>query len=212
MNWNKAALFASYGQFPQIPPKEAERAEIVFSGRSNVGKSSLINKLLNRKSLARVSAKPGKTVTVNFYTVGWLKTDSTPSPSGVFIVDLPGYGYAKTAKSERERFGELTERYLGSGRIKLLVQLIDFRHPPTDDDLIMLKFLKESGIPFIIALTKADKLRKKQRSERRAALEKELPYDDLTIIEFSAETGEGVPELRKIIESEAYRDIQTVSG
>jgi len=210
MNWNKAELFASYGQFPQIPEQETlivagenypPRAEVAFSGRSNVGKSSLINKLLNRKSLARVSAKPGKTVTINFFTVGWLKSDSTPSVRGIYAVDLPGYGYAKTAKSEKERFGELTERYINSGRIKLLIQLIDFRHPPSEDDLLMLEYLKAKEIPFVIALTKADKLRKKQREQRRTALQSEIPYKDLTIIEFSAETGEGVPELRKIIET-----------
>jgi GTP-binding protein len=195
MNWHDAKIRASYGKFQQIPPQSemcnpngSPRAEIAFSGRSNVGKSSLINKLLNRKALARVSAKPGKTVTINFFEV-----------SNIFIVDLPGYGYAKTAKSEKERFGELTEQYMRSGRITLLVQLIDFRHPPSADDLLMLEFLVESEIPFVIALTKADKLRKKQRGERRAALETEIPYKDLKIIEFSAETGEGVKELREVI-------------
>ncbi|MCL2018334.1 MAG: ribosome biogenesis GTP-binding protein YihA/YsxC [Oscillospiraceae bacterium] len=201
MNWNKAEFFASYGQFSQIIPA-GEKPEVAFSGRSNVGKSSLINKLLNRRSLARVSSKPGKTVTVNFFTVGWLKSDSTPSPHGIYAVDLPGYGYAKTAKSERERFGELTEKYINSGRIKLLVQLIDFRHPPTADDLLMIDFLKDRGIPFIIALTKADKLRKKQRAERRAALKAEIPHEGFDVIEFSAETGEGVTELRKALEKE----------
>lgn len=203
INWNKAEIFASYGQFPQIPAADEDRAEVAFSGRSNVGKSSLINKLLNRKSLARVSSKPGKTVTINFFTTGWLKSDSTPSPRGIFIVDLPGYGYAKTAKSEKERFGELTEQYLKSGRVKLLVQLIDFRHPPTEDDLLMLSFLKQKEIPFVIALTKADKLRKKQREQRRAALKNEIPFNDIEIIEFSAEKGEGVTELRKFIEAKA---------
>jgi len=196
MNWHDAKIHASYGKFPQIPPPSemcnpngSPRAEIAFSGRSNVGKSSLINKLLGRKALARVSAKPGKTVTINFFEV-----------SNIFIVDLPGYGYAKTAKSERERFGELTELYMKSGRITLLVQLLDFRHPPSADDLLMLDFLRESEIPFVIALTKADKLRKKQRDERRAALSAEIPdYEDLTLIEFSAETGEGVNELREVI-------------
>ncbi|MDR2559895.1 MAG: ribosome biogenesis GTP-binding protein YihA/YsxC [Oscillospiraceae bacterium] len=208
MNWNKAELFASYGQFPQIPPHDG-RAEVAFSGRSNVGKSSLINKLLNRKSLARVSQKPGKTVTINFFTTGWLKSDRTPSPQGIYIADLPGYGYAKTAKSEKERFGELTERYLNADRAGLLVQLIDFRHPPTEDDLMMLRFMKQREIPFVIALTKADKLKKKQRGERRTALNAEIPFDDIDIIEFSAETGEGVPELRKFIEESVTKYEQT---
>jgi GTP-binding protein len=203
INWNKAQIVASYGQFPQIPERD-ERAEVAFSGRSNVGKSSLINKLLNRKSLARVSSKPGKTVTINFFTTGWLKSDSTPSPRGIYIVDLPGYGYAKTAKSEKERFGELTERYLKSGRVALLVQLIDYRHPPTEDDLLMIDFMKQAEIPFVIALTKADKLRKSQREVRRAALKTEIPYNDIEMVEFSAEKGEGVLELRKLIEVKLY--------
>jgi GTP-binding protein len=192
INWNKAEINASYGRFPQIPAKT--RPEIAFSGRSNVGKSSLINKLLNRKSLARVSGKPGKTITINFFAV-----------DEIFIVDLPGYGYAKTAKSERARFGELTERYLKSARVDLLVQLIDFRHPPTADDLLMLEFLTQSGIPFIIALTKADKLKKKQRDERRALLNEllieEKPHKDIKIVEFSSETGEGAEELREVIQN-----------
>jgi GTP-binding protein len=192
VNWNKSGFFASYGKFPQVPPPE--RVEIAFSGRSNVGKSSLINKLLNRKALARVSAKPGKTVTVNFFAV-----------DGIYIVDLPGYGYAQTAKSERSRFGELTERYLKSGRIAFLVQLIDFRHPPTADDLTMLNFLAESGVNFLIALTKADKLKKKQREKRREELKEELGgFGNIEKIEFSSETGEGVEELRRIIEK--YND------
>jgi GTP-binding protein len=198
INWNKVEFHSSYGRYQQIP--EPSRAEVAFSGRSNVGKSSLINKLLNRKSLARVSSKPGKTITINFFAIGWSKNDSTPSARGFFAADLPGYGYAKTPKSEKERFGELTEQYLKAGRVTLVVQLIDFRHSPTADDLTMLEFLTESGIPFIIALTKADKLRKKQRDERRALLKTEILCDSLNIIEFSAETGEGVLELRKLIE------------
>jgi len=198
INWGKVEFCSSYGMFSQIP--EHTRTEVAFSGRSNVGKSSLINKMLNRKSLARVSSKPGKTITVNFFAVGWSKKDSTPSARGIYAVDLPGYGYAKTPKSEKERFGELTEMYLKSGRVGLVVQLIDFRHPPTVDDITMLGFLKASGIPFVVALTKADKLRKKQRDERRALLVNEIEYDDITIIEFSSETGEGVLELRKAIE------------
>ncbi|MDR0197938.1 MAG: ribosome biogenesis GTP-binding protein YihA/YsxC [Oscillospiraceae bacterium] len=188
MNWNKSEFYASYGRFSQVPSRQ--KVEIAFSGRSNVGKSSLINKLLNRKSLARVSGAPGKTVTLNFYAV-----------DGVHIVDLPGYGYAKTAKSERARFGELTERYLKSGRVSLLVQLIDFRHPPSADDLTMLNFLAESKIDFIIALTKADKLKGKQREERRATLKSELPGGDCAPVEISAKTGEGVEKLRQIIEA-----------
>lgn len=189
MNYNNAQFFTSYGSFRQIPP--SDRTEIAFSGRSNVGKSSLINKIFNRKSLARVSAVPGKTATINFYSL-----------ENLFFVDLPGYGYAKVSKSEKERWGSLIEGYLNDDRdLALVFQLIDFRHPPTADDIMMVNFLIDSGIPFVVVLTKADKLSKKQREERRASLLTELPCaEDITIIEFSAQTGEGRYEIRSIIE------------
>jgi GTP-binding protein len=113
-------------------------------------------------------------------------------------VDLPGYGYAQISKSEKERFGILTEKYLQSGRVSMVVQLIDFRHPPTKDDLQMLSFLQQTETPFVIALTKADKLKKMQRQSNFAALQERLP--DTKIIQFSAETGEGSEELRLVIE------------
>lgn len=189
MNYNNAEFYTSYGSFKQIPP--SERTEIAFSGRSNVGKSSLINKIFNRKSLARVSAVPGKTATINFYSL-----------ENLYFVDLPGYGYAKVAKTEKERWGSLIEGYLHDDReLALVFQLIDFRHPPTADDVMMVNFLIDSGIPFVVILTKADKLSKKQREERRASLLTELPCaEDITIIEFSAQTGEGRDEIRSIIE------------
>lgn len=200
MNYNKAEFKASYGSLKQLPPPE--RPEFAFSGRSNVGKSSLINKLLNRKALARVSSVPGKTVTVNFYSL-----------ENIYIVDLPGYGYAKVAKSEKERWAGLVEGYLREREsLALVFQLIDFRHPPTADDLLMIDFLIESEIPFVVVLTKADKLKKSERVKRRTALMSELPYaDEITMVEFSAETGEGRDELRKIMEeiaedeSESYK-------
>lgn len=189
MNYNNAKFFASYGKFEQIPPPE--RVEIAFSGRSNVGKSSLINKIFNRKSLARVSAVPGKTATINFYDL-----------ENVYIVDLPGYGYAKVAKSDKERWNKLIGGYFGADRgLALVFQLIDFRHPPTADDLAMINSLIDGEFPFAVVLTKADKLSKKQREERREALKTELPCaEDITLIECSAETGEGIEEIRKIIE------------
>ena len=195
MNFNKAEFFTSYGSFKQIPP--SERTEIAFSGRSNVGKSSLINKIFNRKALARVSAVPGKTATINFYSL-----------ENVFFVDLPGYGYAKVAKSEKERWAGLIEGYLGDEReLALVFQLVDFRHPPTADDILMINFLIDNGIPFVVVLTKADKLSKNQRAERRAALMNELPCaEDITVIEFSAQTGEGVEQIRAIIEEIAADD------
>lgn len=189
MNFNKAEFFTSYGSFSQIPP--SDRTEIAFSGRSNVGKSSLINKVLNRKSLARVSAVPGKTATINFYAV-----------DGIYFADLPGYGYAKVSAAEKKRWAALIESYLHDDReLGLVFQLIDFRHPPTADDVMMVNFLIDSELPFAVVLTKADKLSKKQRAERREALLSELPCcEDITIIEFSAETGEGVDRIREIVE------------
>lgn len=189
MNYNKAEFSASYGTFKQIP--KTERPEIAFSGRSNVGKSSLINKIMNRKSLARVSAMPGKTITINFFSL-----------ENLYIVDLPGYGYAKVSKSEKQRWAELIEGYLNDDRsLALVFQLIDFRHKPTADDIMMINFLIDSGIPFVIVLTKADKLKKREREERRKGFMTEIPCaEDITMIEFSAETGEGVDKIREIIE------------
>lgn len=188
MNFNKAEFLTSYGKFSQIPA--SDRPEIAFAGRSNVGKSSLINKIFNRKSLARVSSTPGKTVTINFYSL-----------ENIHIVDLPGYGYAKVSKTEKQRWASLIEGYLQADReLDLVFQLVDFRHPPTADDLLMINFLIDNEIPFVVVLTKADKLKKTQRKERLAALQNELPYaDQITVIPFSAETGEGVEEIREII-------------
>lgn len=195
MNYNNAKFFTSYGKFEQIPP--SDRTEIAFSGRSNVGKSSLINKIFNRKNLARVSATPGKTSTINFFEL-----------ENIYIVDLPGYGYAKVSKSEKQSWNKLIGGYLAAEReLALVFQLIDFRHSPTADDISMVNYLVDGGFPFVVVLTKADKLSKKQREERRKALLTELPCaEDITIIEFSAETGEGVEEIRTIIEQIAEDD------
>lgn len=129
MNFNKAEFNSAFGISSQLPISDVP--EIAFAGRSNVGKSSLLNKLFNRKNLARVSSVPGKTITINFYNV-----------DGNRFVDLPGYGYAKISKQERDRFGELMEGYFQSGRqIELVVQLIDMRHPPSKDDFNMISFM-----------------------------------------------------------------------
>ncbi len=196
MNFNTAEFYTSFGKLSQLPP--SERLEIAFSGRSNVGKSSLINKILNRKSLARVSSMPGKTATINFFSL-----------ENIYIVDLPGYGYAKVSKSEKERWGRLIEGYFHSDRqLVLLFQLIDMRHPPTKDDTMMVNFLIESEIPFVIVLTKADKLSNNERAKRLEALKDELlAYDDIKIVQFSAQTGEGVDEIRSIIEDVSQEEI-----
>ncbi len=147
-----AEFRAAYGTNKQLPL--SEKSEIVFSGRSNVGKSSLINKFCNRKNLARVSGEPGKTGTINFYGV-----------NDFFIVDLPGYGFAKVSDKERARWDKLINGYFESGRkINLVVQLIDCRREPSDDDYSMLDYLTYHRIPFVVALTKGDKLNKTQQS------------------------------------------------
>lgn len=191
MNYQNVSFLASYGLHRQIPP--STKIEIAFAGRSNVGKSSLINKLFNRKSLARVSAVPGKTATINFYDLD----------GKIHIVDLPGYGYAKVAKTEKARWAELMEGYLNdeNRELELVVLLIDMRHSPTALDLDMIQYLVETEKPFIIALTKADKLNQTQRRQRLDAIREELPYgDEITVFPFSSVTGEGVDILKGILE------------
>ncbi len=188
MRFDVIDFFASYGTSNQLPA--VTMPEIVFSGHSNVGKSSLMNKLFNRKNLARVSSTPGKTITVNFF-----KGD------GVWFVDLPGYGYAKRDKSEKRRWAELMEGYFHQDRdIALVIQLIDMRHAPSQDDMTMLSFLRQTEIPFVIALTKCDKLNKSETERRREELKKELSaYEDVKKIEFSSVTGTGADELKSLI-------------
>ena len=189
LNYNKAEYYASYGKFSQIPAPE--RIEIAFAGHSNVGKSTLINKLFNRKNLARVSSVPGKTATINFYSLDPL-----------YFVDLPCYGYAKVAKSEKERWSGLIEGYLSSDRdIRLVFMLVDMRHAPTKDDVHMINYLIDTEMPFVLVLTKADKLKKMERLKRMEAFREEIPcFDDMHVVPFSSQTFEGVEELRQIVE------------
>ena len=190
MNYNKVEFEAAFGTLKQIPASDLP--EIVFAGRSNVGKSSMLNKLFNRKNLARVSSMPGKTITINFFKV-----------EDVRIVDLPGYGYAKVAKGEKRRWAEMMEGYFQSPRnIKLVVQLVDMRHKPSEDDYVMMRFLQDAGLPFIVAATKCDKLNKTQFNERVNGLRSELAEfgEDLVIIPFSSEKGNGVDELKAQLE------------
>lgn len=190
MDFSKAEFEAAFGTFGQLPPSVLP--EIAFSGRSNVGKSSLINKIFQRKSLARVSSVPGKTITINFYSVGNAR-----------IVDLPGYGYAKVAKTEKKRWAEMMEGYFNSQRdIRLVVQLVDMRHKPSEDDMMMIDFLQQTGYPFIIAMTKSDKLNKTEYKNRIEGIKTELPdVDENRIIPFSATNGDGAEKIKKIINS-----------
>ena len=168
------------------------KPEIAFAGKSNVGKSTLINAILGRKALARTSSQPGKTRTINFYGVNDM----------MYVVDLPGYGYAKVAKGEKERWAKLIDGYFRSGRnIGLVFQLVDIRHKPSQDDLQMIDFLIENEFPFVLILTKKDKLTKTQLAERLKALQTEIPCaDQITMIPFSSEKGDGVEEVKAIIE------------
>lgn len=187
MRFDNAVFEAAAGTASGLIPSDLP--EVAFSGRSNVGKSSLINRLLCRKSLARVSAQPGKTATVNFY-----KLDTAR------LCDLPGYGYAKVSRAEKLRWAELVEGYFAAERdLRLVVQLVDSRHPPTADDISMINYLIDTETPFVVALTKIDKLNKTEREKRLSAISKEIGEEIFTI-PFSSVTGEGAEELRSIIE------------
>lgn len=190
MKFENVAFESAFGTQAQLPP--SEMPEVAFAGRSNVGKSSLLNKLFNRKNLARVSATPGKTVTVNFYRL-----------ENARMVDLPGYGYAKVSFKEKQRWADLLDAYFASGRdIRLVVQLVDMRHKPSADDMVMLDYLEQMGLPFVVVMTKSDKLNKTQYKERMEAMPAELGLEEFAenCIAFSSENGDGVDALRKIIE------------
>ena len=190
MNFNNASFEAAAGTSKQLI--ESDLPEVAFSGRSNVGKSSLLNKLLNRKSLARVSSQPGKTATINFFRLDVAR-----------FVDLPGYGYAKVSFAEKKRWNELVEGYFSSQRnIKLVIQLVDMRHPPTADDINMIHFLLDQRIPFIIAMTKCDKLNKTETENRLKLIDGELDFLEghIPIIPFSSVKGTGVEDVKRYIE------------
>lgn len=189
MNFHKASFQAAYGTSRQLPA--SVRPEVSFAGRSNVGKSSLLNKLMYRKNLAKVSQTPGKTATINFYDV-----------DGFDFVDLPGYGYAKVSKSELGRWSELIEGYFNQDRaFALVASLIDIRHDPSALDHHMVGFLKEAQLPFAIVLTKADKLSNQQQIKQRAAIKKALDLPEhVPMVVTSSAKGTGIDELRALIE------------
>ena len=188
MNFNNVIFESSFGTLNQL--KKSDIPEIVFSGKSNVGKSSLINKIVNRKNLARTSSKPGKTGTINFYKLDSLR-----------FVDLPGYGYAKVSEKEKMRWASLMEGYFKSNRnIRLIMQVIDIRHDPSKNDLDMLEYLKYNNFNFIVVLTKSDKLNKSHLTEQLSLFEKILGSMKIKYIVFSAVSGSGVDDIRSLIE------------
>ena len=175
-------------QFPGDP-----KVQVAFSGRSNVGKSSLINSLLNRKSLARVSSAPGKTITINFYDVD----------KKLYLVDLPGYGFAKRNPEDKKKWSALTDGYFTQNknidRLSLVLQLVDSRIPPTADDEMMLNYLRAAGLPFVVVATKVDKLNATDRKKNLEALCNHPLIGDAPVIPFSSLKGEGKEELWKTI-------------
>lgn len=171
---------------------ESSLPEIAFAGRSNVGKSSLLNRLIHRKKFARVSNTPGRTREVNFFKVN----------DAFILVDLPGYGYARVSKEQRAEWRPLIEGYMRrSDQLRGIVQLIDVRHEPTDDDRQMLDFLGELGVPTIVVLTKTDKLKPKEKAERVFAIARDLALDTEQVIPFSAVNGEGRNDLAEAVET-----------
>ena len=190
MNLNNVTFEKSFGTSSQLP--ESTLPEVAFAGRSNVGKSSLLNKLVGQKNLAHVSQKPGKTATINFFQAG-----------DAYLVDLPGYGYAQVSKTERERWAELIEGYFNQERnFALVCSLIDVRHPASALDENMVGFLQEAELPFLIVLTKGDKLSKSKCHQQRAAIKRQLHIaDDVPMIITSSAKGDGIEELRRTIKS-----------
>jgi len=172
---------------------ESDFPEFALAGRSNVGKSSFINKMLNRKGLARISSKPGKTQTLNFYLIN----------EQIFFVDVPGYGYAKVSKTERAAWGRMIETYFTTReQLRAVVLIVDLRHPPTEDDCMMYDFLKHYEIPCIVIATKADKIPKGKWQKHLKVTRETLDLDaDDHIVLFSSETGEGKDKAWSIIES-----------
>lgn len=190
LNLHKAEFIRSAVKTADFPADGLP--QIVFAGKSNVGKSSTINKILNRRNFARVGGQPGKTIHINFFEID----------KQTYFVDLPGYGYAKVSKSERDRWGALLETYFGTGLITLGLQIVDIRHKPTADDKVMADCFLATGQPFAIIANKLDKIKKSQLEANIACIRETLLLpEDVPVIPFSAEKGTGREEVLALIES-----------
>ena len=188
MNFQKVEFLISAAAPKDFP--KTRLPEIAFAGKSNVGKSSVINRLLQRKNFARVGDKPGKTIHVNYFTI-----DNT-----CYLVDLPGYGYAQVSQKEKERWGKLMEDYFAAGRIDLGVLIVDYRHPPTKNDITMARWFLDSGCPFVVVANKMDKLKKSELEPNLKTIREDLELpENCPIIPFSAEKGNGKDELVRLI-------------
>ena len=188
MNFNNVEFLISAASPKDFPKNRLP--EIAFAGKSNVGKSSVINRILNRKNFARVGEKPGKTIHVNYFTVD----------KACYFVDLPGYGYAKVSQSEKERWGKLMEDYFAAGRIDLGVMIVDSRHAPTNTDITMASWFIQSGCPFVVVANKLDKVKKSQILSNLETIRQDLELpENCPVIPFSAEKGTGKEDLVKLI-------------
>lgn len=188
IHYEQVRYLASYGTVEQLPQSKAP--EVSFVGRSNVGKSSLINKLFNRKSLAKVSGKPGKTANINFFEA-----------DGIHFVDLPGYGFAQRSQAEKQRWADLIDAYFTSERShNLVIALVDIRLDAQALDLQMIDYLKGADLPFIIALTKADKLSRQKQQTQLRKLAAAFGVDEMACVVTSAQTGLGLDTLKRFIE------------
>lgn len=188
MNFNFVEFLISAVSPKNFPGKRLP--EIAFAGKSNVGKSSVINRILQRKNFARVGEKPGKTIHVNYFVID----------GKCYFVDLPGYGYAKVSQAEKDRWGRLMEDYFASQRIDLGVFIVDARHAPTNNDITMARWFIESGCPFVVVANKLDKLKKSEIEPNLLRIREDLELpNDCRIIPFSAEKGTGRDELVQII-------------
>lgn len=188
MNFNNVEFLISAASPKDFP--SVRMPEIAFAGKSNVGKSSVINRILNRKNFARVGEKPGKTIHVNYFTVD----------KKCYFVDLPGYGYAQVSQKEKERWGRLMEDYFEADRIQLGIFIVDARHAPTNNDITMSRWFLDSGCPFVVVANKLDKVKKSQIDENLCVIRQDLELpDDCPVIPFSAEKGTGRDVLIKHI-------------
>lgn len=190
MNFQNVEFLISAASTEDFPKKRLP--EIAFAGKSNVGKSSVINRLLQRKNFARVGDKPGKTVHVNYFLLD----------QAAYLVDLPGYGFARVSQSEKERWGKLMESYFAAGRITLGVLIVDYRHPPTNNDITMANWFLQSGCPFVVVANKMDKLKKSELAPNLAVIRRDLELPEtVPVIPFSAEKGDGRDDLVKVIQN-----------
>ena len=188
MNFHNVEFLISAAAVKDFPGSRLP--EIAFAGKSNVGKSSVINRILNRKNMARVGEKPGKTIHVNYFTID----------KKCYFVDLPGYGYAQVSQKEKERWGKLMEDYFAAGRIDLGIMIVDHRHPPTKNDITMARWFIDSGCPFVVVANKLDKVKKSQVASTLETIRLDLELPEGTpVISFSAEKGNGKDELVKYI-------------